>query len=77
MTGTIASVGGESPATKPSFYHSTLFQILTIGIISFLAPGLWNATNSLGAGGALLPYLYVPSLSSFENAVLSQAPNHR
>lgn len=57
MTGTIASVGGESPATKPSFYHSTLFQILTIGIISFLAPGLWNATNSLGAGGALLPYL--------------------
>lgn len=25
--------------------------------ISFLAPGLWNATNSLGAGGALEPYL--------------------
>lgn len=63
------------------FRRSVLFQILIVGVISFLAPGLWsvqsriprriwyamaylfsspsnrNATNSLGAGGALLPYL--------------------
>ncbi|KAG5639098.1 hypothetical protein H0H81_007042 [Sphagnurus paluster] len=47
----------EGGALKRNFYRGTLFQILLVGIISFLAPGLWNATNSLGAGGALEPYL--------------------
>ncbi|KIJ33532.1 hypothetical protein M422DRAFT_233675 [Sphaerobolus stellatus SS14] len=42
---------------KRSFWRGTFFQIITVGIISFLGPGLWNANNSLGAGGALEPYL--------------------
>ncbi|KAF9453594.1 MFS general substrate transporter [Macrolepiota fuliginosa MF-IS2] len=42
---------------RKSFFRSSFFQILVIGIISFLGPGLWNANNSLGAGGALEPYL--------------------
>lgn len=40
-----------------SFRHSVLWQMIVCGIIALLGPGLWNANNSLGAGGALLPYL--------------------
>ncbi|RDB23863.1 hypothetical protein Hypma_009038 [Hypsizygus marmoreus] len=47
----------EEGNVKRSFYRSTFFQIIVVGLISFLGPGLWNATNSLGAGGALEPYL--------------------
>ncbi|GAA6042160.1 hypothetical protein JCM8097_004991 [Rhodosporidiobolus ruineniae] len=42
---------------KRFFYRTTLFQVLVVGIISFLAPGLWNGAQSLGAGGALEPWL--------------------
>ncbi|TFK39963.1 hypothetical protein BDQ12DRAFT_722161 [Crucibulum laeve] len=47
----------ETEGAPKSFYRGTLFQILVVGVISFLGPGLWNANNSLGAGGALEPYL--------------------
>ncbi|KAK7968981.1 MFS general substrate transporter [Apiospora saccharicola] len=40
-----------------SFYRSVLAQMIICGVIALLGPGLWNANNSLGAGGALLPYL--------------------
>ncbi|KAK8035842.1 major facilitator superfamily domain-containing protein [Apiospora marii] len=40
-----------------AFYRSVLAQMIICGIIALLGPGLWNANNSLGAGGALLPYL--------------------
>ncbi|KAB5585028.1 hypothetical protein GE09DRAFT_1166021 [Coniochaeta sp. 2T2.1] len=40
-----------------AFYRSVLAQMIIAGIIALLGPGLWNANNSLGAGGALLPYL--------------------
>ncbi|UKZ82936.1 hypothetical protein TrVFT333_010736 [Trichoderma virens FT-333] len=39
------------------WYRSTLFNACVIGGVGFLAPGLWNAMNSLGAGGAESPYL--------------------
>ncbi|KAK9802215.1 hypothetical protein SCARD494_00148 [Seiridium cardinale] len=40
-----------------TWYHTTLFNAFVIGGVGFLAPGLWNAMNSLGAGGAQEPYL--------------------
>ncbi|MBE3041343.1 MFS transporter [Candidatus Bathyarchaeota archaeon] len=58
-----ASVTGEpqtevpSQPTKRTWYRTTLFNAFVIGIVGFMAPGLWNAMNSLGAGGAQEPYL--------------------
>lgn len=40
-----------------AFFRSVLAQMIICGLIALLGPGLWNANNSLGAGGALLPYL--------------------
>lgn len=40
-----------------SFFRSVLAQMIICGFIALLGPGLWNANNSLGAGGALEPYL--------------------
>ena len=42
---------------KRDWHRSTLFNAFIIGGVGFLAPGLWNAMNSLGAGGAESPYL--------------------
>jgi hypothetical protein len=42
---------------KRTWYHSTLFNAFIIGGVGFMAPGLWNAMNSLGAGGAQSPFL--------------------
>jgi hypothetical protein len=33
---------------KRQWYHSTFFNACIIGGVGFLAPGLWNAMNSLG-----------------------------
>ncbi|KAI1392051.1 MFS general substrate transporter [Hypoxylon trugodes] len=40
-----------------SFYRSTLFQILVVGICAFSAPGIWSAMNGLGVGGSQSPDL--------------------
>jgi hypothetical protein len=40
-----------------TWYRSTLFNAFVIGGVGFLAPGLWNAMSSLGAGGAESPFL--------------------
>jgi len=42
---------------KRIWYRSTLFNAFVIGAVGFLAPGLWNAMSSLGAGGAESPFL--------------------
>ncbi|KAI0598377.1 major facilitator superfamily domain-containing protein [Biscogniauxia sp. FL1348] len=42
---------------KRTWYHTTLFNAFVIGGVGFIAPGLWNAMNALGAGGAQEPYL--------------------
>jgi hypothetical protein len=42
---------------KRVWYRSTLFNACIIGGVGFMAPGLWNAMNSLGAGGAQSPFL--------------------
>ncbi|GAA6025161.1 hypothetical protein JCM10207_008920 [Rhodosporidiobolus poonsookiae] len=54
------TAGGElqqSTSRWQAVYRSTLWQILVVSVVSFLAPGLWNGAQSLGAGGALEPYL--------------------
>ncbi|CEJ83055.1 Putative DUF895 domain membrane protein [[Torrubiella] hemipterigena] len=43
--------------TRRTWYRTTLFNAFVIGAVGFLAPGLWNAMNQLGAGGAQEPYL--------------------
>ncbi|KAI0729071.1 major facilitator superfamily domain-containing protein [Fomitopsis betulina] len=42
---------------KPRWYRSTIYNALILGLCNLLAPGIWNAMNSLGAGGARKPYL--------------------
>ncbi|PSN69574.1 MFS general substrate transporter [Corynespora cassiicola Philippines] len=39
------------------WYRTTLFNAFVIGGVGFMAPGLWNAMNDLGAGGAQEPFL--------------------
>ncbi|KAK3186322.1 hypothetical protein K4F52_004860 [Lecanicillium sp. MT-2017a] len=46
----------EKPARR-IWYRTTLFNAFVIGAVGFFAPGLWNAMNALGAGGAQEPYL--------------------
>lgn len=45
------------PTPKRAWYHTTLFNAFIIGAVGFMAPGLWNAMNSLGAGSAESPFL--------------------
>ncbi|KAI5922947.1 major facilitator superfamily domain-containing protein [Camillea tinctor] len=47
----------EALETQHKWYHTTLFNAFVIGGVGFIAPGLWNAMNALGAGGAQEPYL--------------------
>jgi MFS family permease len=46
-----------APRVRRTWYHTTLWNACVIGMVGFMAPGLWNAMNSLGAGGAQEPYL--------------------
>ncbi|PWY89233.1 DUF895 domain membrane protein [Aspergillus heteromorphus CBS 117.55] len=48
--------GAEVPV-KRVWYRTSLFNACVIGAVGFLAPGLWNAMNSLGAGGEEKPFL--------------------
>ncbi|KAH9905893.1 MFS general substrate transporter [Xylariomycetidae sp. FL2044] len=48
---------GTAASAKRTWYHTTLFNAFVIGGVGFIAPGLWNAMNALGAGGAQEPYL--------------------
>ncbi|KAL0060419.1 hypothetical protein AAF712_012788 [Marasmius tenuissimus] len=47
----------ERDIVQPKWYRSTLYNALVLGLCNFLAPGMWGALNSLGAGGAQKPYL--------------------
>jgi MFS family permease len=61
MSETTIQTPGEGPTdaypAKRTWYRSSLFNAFVIGAVGFLAPGLWNAMNSLGAGGAQTPEL--------------------
>ncbi|KAA8564084.1 hypothetical protein EYC84_012071 [Monilinia fructicola] len=47
----------ERQLEKRLWYRSSLFNAFVIGAVGFLAPGMWNAMSSLGAGGAESPFL--------------------
>ncbi|KAJ5672507.1 hypothetical protein N7507_001634 [Penicillium longicatenatum] len=55
----VSASSDEAPVQheKRVWYRTTLFNAFVIGGVGFLAPGLWNAMNSLGAGGAESPFL--------------------
>ncbi|EIW54389.1 uncharacterized protein TRAVEDRAFT_132311, partial [Trametes versicolor FP-101664 SS1] len=38
-------------------YRSTFYNAVILGLCNFLAPGIWGAMNSLGAGGQASPHL--------------------
>ncbi|KAL1622722.1 hypothetical protein SLS54_004741 [Diplodia seriata] len=42
---------------KTKWYRSTIYNAVILGVCNLLAPGIWGAMNSLGAGGAQKPYL--------------------
>jgi hypothetical protein len=42
---------------KNTFYCRVFFQVTVVGLCAFLAPGLYNAMQSTGAGGQQTPYL--------------------
>ncbi|KAH7303628.1 hypothetical protein B0I35DRAFT_383665 [Stachybotrys elegans] len=50
----------RAPSTQPQpteWYRTPFYNATILGMCSFVAPGLWVAMNSLGAGGAQEPYL--------------------
>ncbi|KAF2853543.1 hypothetical protein T440DRAFT_515666 [Plenodomus tracheiphilus IPT5] len=47
----------QTSAPKPQWHHTPLYNATILGICSLLAPGLWGAMNSLGAGGSQSPTL--------------------
>lgn len=48
---------------KQPFYREVFFQATVVGICAFLAPGLYNAMQSTGAGGQQTPYLVMAANS--------------
>lgn len=53
----IGSASGPPPSNKfLSVFRSVPFQIVVACGVSFTAPGMWDALNNLGAGGAAEPY---------------------
>ena len=51
------SHGNDQTIEGKKWYRSSMFNAWVIGMVGFMAPGLWNAMNSLGAGGAQKPFL--------------------
>ncbi|KAK6215884.1 hypothetical protein LQW54_004064 [Pestalotiopsis sp. IQ-011] len=47
----------EISTEKYFWYRGVFFNATVVGIAAFAAPGLWNAMNSVGAGGQQTPYL--------------------
>ncbi|KAJ5233311.1 uncharacterized protein N7469_005077 [Penicillium citrinum] len=51
-----AETQDSHPRTLKSVFRSIPFQIAIASGVSFTAPGMWDALNNLGAGGAAEPY---------------------
>lgn len=47
----------DGPVGKRTWYRRVFFQATIVGLCAFLAPGLYNAMQSTGAGGQQTPYL--------------------
>ncbi|CAH0053659.1 unnamed protein product [Clonostachys solani] len=62
----------EHGTHKVTWYRSTYWNCFILGLCNFLAPGIWGAMNSLGAGGMQRPYLVnAANAISFSLMVLS------
>lgn len=55
----------EAGDTTYNWRRGVFFNATVVGLAAFAAPGLWNAMQSVGAGGEQTPYLvmYTPSLN--------------
>jgi len=49
--------GSDHVTTKRTWYRGVFFQATVVGLCALLAPGLYNAMQSTGAGGQQTPYL--------------------
>lgn len=47
----------EPTDTKFNWRRGVFFNATIVGLTAFAAPGLWNAMQSVGAGGEETPYL--------------------
>lgn len=47
----------EAVDTTYSWRRGVFFNATIVGLAAFAAPGLWNAMQSVGAGGQQTPYL--------------------
>ena len=55
---TVTDDVSDGPANvKYNWFRGVFFQATVVGISAFTAPGLWNAMNSVGAGGQQTPFL--------------------
>jgi hypothetical protein len=54
---------------KYKWYRGVFAQATIVGCCAFAAPGLWNAMQSVGAGGAQTPYLVMSVLRSPRSVV--------
>lgn len=69
-------INHSKPVSKfTRWYRSPLFNVIMVGLISFTQPGIWNALNSTGAGGAQEPYLVNGSNSLTFGYVSSLPPS--
>lgn len=58
LSETAVEVGGVKGVTGKRVWHRRVFfQATIVGLCAFLAPGLYNAMQSTGAGGQQTPYL--------------------
>ncbi|BGP45069.1 hypothetical protein JCM10450v2_000886 [Rhodotorula kratochvilovae] len=57
----VPAVAGDKQ--KVHFFRSTLWNANVVGLTAFVAPGLYNAMTSTGAGGAQDPYLVLRATS--------------
>ncbi|KAL4784579.1 major facilitator superfamily domain-containing protein [Aspergillus varians] len=54
---------GDRITKRDIFYRRVFFQATVVGLCAFLAPGLYNAMQSTGAGGQQSPYLVMAANS--------------
>lgn len=47
----------EAGDARYSWRRGVFFNATIVGLAAFAAPGLWNAMQSVGAGGQQTPYL--------------------
>ncbi|GAA5834699.1 hypothetical protein JCM11251_003636 [Rhodosporidiobolus azoricus] len=57
-------MAAEAPIkNKVNFFRSSFWNANVVGLTAFIAPGLYNAMTSTGAGGAQSPYLVLRATS--------------